>query len=62
MVMGMTLSKNHDLLVSVGIDKTLKIFDVLNCDLRTVIKLTFSPLDCEFIPQKGFDWELIAVL
>lgn len=44
--MGMTLSKNHDLLVSVGIDKTLKIFDVLNCDLRTVIKLTFSPLDC----------------
>lgn len=62
LVMGMAFSKNHDLLVSVGVDKTLKMFDVLNCDLRTVIKLTFSPYDCEFIPQKGFDWQLIAVI
>ena len=41
-----TFNKNHDLLASTGIDKTLKIFDILNCDLRTVIKLNFSPFDC----------------
>lgn len=62
LVMNMAFSKNQDLLASVGVDRTLKLFDVLNCDLRTVIKLTFSPLDCEFIPQKGFDEQLIAVV
>ncbi len=61
LVTSMAFNKNHDLLASIGIDKTLKIFDVLNCDLRTVIKLTFSPFDCDFIPQKEFDWQLIAV-
>lgn len=60
-VNAIAFNKNHDLLASIGIDKTLKIFDVLNCDLRTVIKLTFSPYDCAFIPQKEFDWQLIAV-
>ncbi len=52
LITAITLSKNHDLLASIGIDKTVKIFDVLNCDLRLVIKLSFSPFDCEFIPQK----------
>ena len=52
LVMAIAFNKNHDLLVSIGIDKTLKLFDVLNCDLRTVIKLSFSPYDCDFIPQK----------
>jgi hypothetical protein len=47
--------------VSIGIDKTLKIFDVPNSDLRTVIKLNFSPYECEFIPQKELDWQLVAV-
>lgn len=61
LVTSIKLNKNHDLLASIGIDKTLKIFDVLNCDLRTVIKLTFSPFDLDFIPQKEFDWNLIAV-
>lgn len=59
--MGVSLSKEHDLLCSVGTDKTLKIFDVMNCDLRSVIKLNFSPNSCEFIPQPEFDWHLIAV-
>lgn len=40
------LSKNHDMLCTVGIDKTLKIFDVLNCDLRTIIRLPFTPSAC----------------
>ena len=52
LVTAIAFNKNHDLLVSIGIDKTLKLFDVLNCDLRTVIKLSFSPYDCDFIPQK----------
>lgn len=46
LINSIALNKNHDLLASVGVDKTLKIFDLLNNDLRTVIKLTFSPYDC----------------
>jgi peptidylprolyl isomerase domain and WD repeat-containing protein 1 len=61
LITGVSLSKNHDLLCSVGFDKTLKIFDVLNCDLKTSVKLNFSPSACEFIPQEGKDWELIAI-
>lgn len=41
-----TLSKNHDTLCTVGVDKTMKIFDVLNCDLRNIIKLPFVPSAC----------------
>lgn len=46
LITGSSLSKNHDLLCTAGIDKTLKIFDVLNCDLRTIIRLPFSPSSC----------------
>lgn len=46
MVTAVKFNNHHDLLVSIGVDKTLKIFDVLNSDLRTVIKLNFSPFDC----------------
>lgn len=61
LITGASLSKNHDLLCSVGLDKTLKVFDVLNCDLRMSVKLNFVPSCCEFIPQEGKDWQLIAV-
>lgn len=61
LITGLALSKGHDLLCSVGIDKTLKIFDTLNCDLRTIIKLSFSPSCCEYLPQKDYDWQLIAI-
>lgn len=40
------LSKNHDMLCTVGVDKTLKIFDVLNADLRMIIRLPFVPSTC----------------
>lgn len=40
------LSKNHDSLCTVGIDKTLKIFDVYNADLRNIIRLSFVPSAC----------------
>lgn len=56
-----TFDKNHDLLASTGIDRTLKVFDIVNCDLRIVIKLNFSPYDCEFIPQTQYDWFLFAI-
>jgi len=46
LITGASLSKNHDLLCSVGFDKTFKIFDVLNCDLKTAVKLNFSPGCC----------------
>jgi peptidylprolyl isomerase domain and WD repeat-containing protein 1 len=55
------LSKNHDALCTAGIDKTVKIFDVLSCDLRNVIRLAFTPSACEFLPRKGFDLPLIAI-
>jgi peptidylprolyl isomerase domain and WD repeat-containing protein 1 len=61
LITGTALSKNHDLLCSVGLDKTLKIFDVLNCDLKISIRLNFVPSCCEFIPQEGKDWDMIAV-
>ena len=41
-----SFSKNHELLCTAGVDKTLKLFDVLNCDLKSVIKLQFSPSAC----------------
>ena len=44
-----------------GVDKTLKLFDVLNCDLKTIIRLPFTPSVCEFLPRKGFDLPLIAI-
>lgn len=56
-----SLNKNHDTLCTVGVDKTLKLFDVLNCDLKTIIRLPFTPSVCEFLPRKGFDLPLIAL-
>lgn len=56
-----SLNKDHDSLCTVGIDKTLKIFDVLNCDLRTIVRLPFTPSVCEFLPRKGFDLPLVAI-
>ena len=46
LIVSSALSKNHESLCTVGIDKTLKIFDTLTFDLRTAIKLTFSPSAC----------------
>ena len=51
LITGAAFSKNHDLLCSIGLDKTLKVFDVLNCDLKLSLKLNFVPSCCEFIPQ-----------
>jgi peptidylprolyl isomerase domain and WD repeat-containing protein 1 len=61
LITGASLSRNNDLLCTVGLDKTLKIFDVANCDLLSAVKLNFVPSCCEFVPQKGRDWHLIAV-
>lgn len=46
LITGAALSKNHDLLCTIGLDKTMKIFDVLNSDLRTAIRLNFIPSCC----------------
>jgi hypothetical protein len=39
----------------------LKIFDVPNSDILSAVKLNFVPSGCEFVPQKGRDWNLVAV-
>lgn len=46
---------------TVSIDRTLKIFDVQNCDLMSVVRLSFSPFACEFVPQVNNEKCLIAV-
>lgn len=46
LITGASLSRNSDLLCTVGLDRTLKIFDVLNCDLKLAIKLNFVPSCC----------------
>lgn len=61
LITGVSLSKDHNLLATVSIDKTLKIFDIPNCDLMTVVRLTFSPYACEFIPRERKDGLLVAV-
>ncbi len=61
LITGAALSPSQDLLATVGLDKTLKIFDLLNCDLRTIIKLSFTPGPCDFLPQADRDWQLLAV-
>ena len=60
-ITGVSLSRNHDLMCTVSVDKTLKIFDIANCDLMTVVRLSFSPYACEFIPQMNKDKPLVAV-
>lgn len=61
LITGVSLSRDHNLLATVSIDKTLKIFDIANCDLMTVVRLPFSPYSCEFIPQQRKDSLLVAV-
>jgi peptidylprolyl isomerase domain and WD repeat-containing protein 1 len=55
LITSISLSKSQDLMCTVSVDRTLKIFDVLNCDLMTVVRLPFSPYSCEFIPQLNND-------
>lgn len=51
LITSVSLSRDHDLMCTVSVDRTLKIFDVQNCDLMTVVRLSFSPFACEFVPQ-----------
>jgi len=46
LITGAALSEHQDLLCTVGLDRTLKIFDVLNCDLRVSLRLNFVPSGC----------------
>ena len=41
-----SLSEHHDLLCTVGLDRTLKVFDVLSCELKVAVKLNFVPSSC----------------
>jgi peptidylprolyl isomerase domain and WD repeat-containing protein 1 len=61
LITSISLSRTHDKMCTVSVDRTLKIFDVLNCDLMTVVRLPFSPFACEFIPQANSDSLLVAV-
>jgi len=49
------------LFASVGSDKALKVFDVINFDMINMMKLQFSPGICEWIYRKGDAVSAIAI-
>ncbi len=45
----MSLSHDHKLLATCSLDKTIKIFDLLNYDLIRLLKLGFPVGGCDFV-------------
>ncbi|KAK9860430.1 hypothetical protein WJX84_004863, partial [Apatococcus fuscideae] len=50
---GLVLSPDSSLLVSFSHDKTVKVFDVVNFDMMTMLKLPYIPLCAAWIYKKG---------
>jgi peptidylprolyl isomerase domain and WD repeat-containing protein 1 len=48
-ITAMAVSSNGQTLVTVSTDKSMKLYDVLNFDMTTMLKLTFVPSAVEFI-------------
>ncbi|KAH8862753.1 Peptidylprolyl isomerase domain and WD repeat-containing protein 1 [Schistosoma japonicum] len=48
-ILGLSVSCDGELACSVGDDKTAKVFDVINFDMISMMKLDFSPSGCCFI-------------
>ena len=46
---------------TIGQDKSVKIYDVVNFDMTLMIRLPFLPTACEFIYKKGEAQQKIAV-
>lgn len=49
MLMGMTDNFNGTLLCTISLDKSLKVFDIINFDMINMIRLDFVPFACSFI-------------
>ena len=56
------LNQSHTRLITCSSsDDSFKIFDILNSDLITTIKLNYSPLAVQFIVNKDSEKELLAM-
>jgi len=60
-VVGLSLSPDGRRLCSVGLDSTLKFYDVLNFDMTRVIDLDFIPSTCVWISRSGDAEHTVAV-
>jgi peptidylprolyl isomerase domain and WD repeat-containing protein 1 len=61
-ITGLTLSFDHQRLGTVSPnDKSLKIFDIMNFDMISIVKLPFVPLACEFISENEARVRTIAM-
>lgn len=49
------------LYASIGNDKALKVFDVINFDMINMMKLPYAPFRCEWVYKKGDEISAIAV-
>jgi peptidylprolyl isomerase domain and WD repeat-containing protein 1 len=53
---------NGSLLCTISLDKSLKVFDVINFDMINMIKLDFVPLACSFIHSDRDPISAVCVL
>ncbi|KAF8820290.1 peptidylprolyl isomerase domain-containing protein [Cardiosporidium cionae] len=58
----MSVSYDGSLLGTVGSDKAFKLFDIQSFDMMCMLSLSFMPLSCEFVHQKGEAVPLIAIV
>lgn len=62
MITSAALNNNHTKLVTCSAsDDTIKMFDILNCDLIASIKLNFSPMAIQYVMKKDSGNELLAM-
>eukprot|EP01118_Nematostelium_gracile_P000454 TRINITY_DN10503_c0_g1_i2.p1 TRINITY_DN10503_c0_g1~~TRINITY_DN10503_c0_g1_i2.p1 ORF type:complete len:586 (-),score=137.92 TRINITY_DN10503_c0_g1_i2:76-1833(-) len=57
---GLVVSSDGLFLCSTSVDRSCKIYDVINFDMINMIQLSYVPSTCEFISKKGSGETLIA--
>ncbi|XP_066912739.1 peptidylprolyl isomerase domain and WD repeat-containing protein 1-like [Clytia hemisphaerica] len=55
------VSNDGSIYASVGADKALKVFDVINFDMINMMKLDYQPSTCEWVFKKGDEISAIAI-
>lgn len=60
-ILGLSVSADGLYCATIGQDKSVKIYDVINFDMTLMIRLPFLPTACEFIYKKGEAQQNIAV-
>ncbi len=61
-IIGMSDNFNGTLLCTISVDKSLKVFDVVNFDMINMLKLNFLPVQCSFIHSDKDPIKAICVL